>query len=200
MKSIFQNTRKPEGFWGRMILRGMNRGHAPLSAWGMTYLRAAENARILDIGCGGGANIARMLRLWPQSFVEGVDYSPESVKMSRRKNKALLGTRCAVREGDVSALPYENGAFDAATAFETVYFWPEPARAFAEVRRVLRPGGMFLIVCEGSDPADATWTSRIGGMTVYSGEELRSLLQRAGFSEPVLRHGRKEWICLTARA
>jgi SAM-dependent methyltransferase len=200
MKSIFQNTRKPEGFWGRMILRGMNRGHAPLSAWGMTYLRAAENARILDIGCGGGANIARMLRLWPQSFVEGVDYSPESVKMSRRKNKALLGTRCAVREGDVSALPYENGAFDAATAFETVYFWPEPARAFAEVRRVLRPGGMFLIVCEGSDPADATWTSRIGGMTVYSGEELRSLLQRAGFSEPVLRQGRKEWICLTARA
>ena len=141
MKSIFQNTRKPEGFWGRMILRGMNRGHAPLSAWGMTYLRAAENARILDIGCGG-----------------------------------------------------------AATAFETVYFWPEPARAFAEVRRVLRPGGMFLIVCEGSDPADATWTSRIGGMTVYSGEELRSLLQRAGFSEPVLRQGRKQWICLTARA
>ena len=200
MKSIFQNTRKPEGFWGRMILRGMNRGHAPLSAWGMTYLRAAENACILDIGCGGGANIARMLRLWPQSFVEGVDYSPESVKMSRRKNKALLGTRCAVREGDVSALPYENGAFDAATAFETVYFWPEPARAFAEVRRILRPGGMFLIVCEGSDPADATWTSRIGGMTVYSGEELRSLLQRAGFSEPVLRQGRKEWICLTARA
>ena len=200
MKSIFQNTRKPEGFWGRMILRGMNRGHAPLSAWGMTYLRAAENARILDIGCGGGANIARMLRLWPQSFVEGVDYSPESVKMSRRKNKALLGTRCAVREGDVSALPYENGTFDAATAFETVYFWPEPARAFAEVRRVLRPGGMFLIVCEGSDPADATWTSRIGGMTVYSGEELRSLLQRAGFSDSVLRQGRKQWICLTARA
>ena len=36
INKILQNTRKPEGFWGRIILRGMNKGHAPLAKWGMS--------------------------------------------------------------------------------------------------------------------------------------------------------------------
>ena len=87
---ILQNTRKPQGFWGRMILRSMNTGHAPLAAWAFTHLDWCPDWKVLDIGCGGGANIAHMLKRCPQGQVYGVDISPESVAFARQKNKAFL--------------------------------------------------------------------------------------------------------------
>lgn len=48
----------------------------------------------------------------------------------------------------VAALPFKDNAYDMATAFETVYFWPDIEKSFAEVRRILKPGATFLIVNE----------------------------------------------------
>lgn len=55
VSSILQNFRKPEGFFGRMILWGMNTGHASLAQWGMSCLQWQPEWSVLDIGCGGGA-------------------------------------------------------------------------------------------------------------------------------------------------
>ena len=56
----------------------------------------------------------------------------------------------------MAKLPFEDARFDAVTAFETVYFWPDPARCFREIWRVLKPGGTFLICNEcGGDRAQA---------------------------------------------
>ena len=96
---ILQNTRKPQGFWGRMILRSMNTGHAPLAAWAFTHLDWRPDWKVLDIGCGGGANIAHMLKRCPQGQVYGVDISPESVAFARQKNKAFLDERCFILQG-----------------------------------------------------------------------------------------------------
>ena len=196
---FFQHTRKPAGIAGRLMLRMMNRGHAPLSEWGLGHLSLSPGARILDVGCGGGANIMKLLQMCPRGFVDGIDYSEESVRMSRKLNAGTLGKRCAIVRGDVGALPYEGGTFDAVTAFETVYFWPDLSRAFAEILRVLKPGGRFLLVCEMDDPSDTTWTGRIRGMTIYAGEDLKGRLEEAGFKGVALdRKGRS--ICLTAIA
>ena len=54
INSILQNTRMPEGFFGRIILRGMNKGHASLSRWGLSQIEWKSDWTILDIGCGGG--------------------------------------------------------------------------------------------------------------------------------------------------
>lgn len=198
MNKFLQNTRKPEGFFGRMILRGMNSGHTPLSSWALAFLHPAPNAHVLDVGCGGGANVARLLQLCPQGFVDGIDYSSESVAFSKKKNAAVLGKRCEIKQGDVGALPYEASAFDLVTAFETVYFWPDLAKAFGEVLRVLKPGGQFLVVCEMGNPADTTWTSRIDGMTVYAGEDLKERLLGAGFSAIRLERNSRGWVALLA--
>lgn len=198
MKRFFQNTRKPEGFLGRMMLRSMNGGHTPLSTWGLSLIYPAPDARVLDIGCGGGANIARLMNLCALGFVDGIDYSAESVAFSRKKNAADLGKRCEIRQGDVGALPYADAAFDLVTAFETVYFWPDLEKAFAEVLRVLKPGGQFLLVCEMDDPANTTWTGLIDGMTVYAGEDLKVRLEQAGFAPVRLLRNKKGWIGLLA--
>lgn len=199
LDSILQHTRKPEGFVGRMILRGMNRGHGPISRWGLSRIDWQPHWTVLDIGCGGGANLSRMLKRCPQGTIHGIDLSPESVKFARKKNKKHVGSRCFIEQGNVAHLPYESEVFDLVTAFETVYFWGDLSQAFTEVARVLKVGGLFLICCEASNPANKTWTSRIDGMVVYAVDELQAALASCGFSNFSVHYRHKENICLMAQ-
>ena len=91
--------------------------------------------------------------------------------------------------------------FDAVTAFETVYFWPELPRSFREVRRVLKPGGTFLLCneCGGEDPKDEKWTERIEGMTIYKDTELKAALEQSGFRDVQIHKNQRGWLCVLAR-
>lgn len=60
--SFFENTRKPVGFGGKIMVAMMNLGHSPVAQWGLQFLKLAPDARVLDCGCGGGANIKRLLK------------------------------------------------------------------------------------------------------------------------------------------
>lgn len=84
---------------------------------------ASPDAKILDCGCGGGANIRRLLKKYPQSIVKDVDYSAVSVEKARRLNRdAITDERCAVWQGSVSKMIFAASWFDAVTAFETGCF------------------------------------------------------------------------------
>lgn len=198
LRSFFQNARKPKGFLGHMMLQGMNSGHTPLSNWALALCHPEPNARMLDIGCGGGANIARLMKLCPNGFVDGIDYSEESVTYSQKKNAAFLGKHCDIRQGDVGVLPYADQIFNFVTAFETVYFWPDLQKAFQQILRVLKPGGQFLLVCEMDDINSTTWTRLINGMTIYTGEDLKQRLLIAGFASVNLQRNKAGWIALLA--
>jgi len=78
--SFFENTRKPEGLGGKLMLSMMNVGHRALADWGLQFAEIAKDASILDCGCGGGANIRKILKKCPNGEVKGVDYSPVSVE------------------------------------------------------------------------------------------------------------------------
>ena len=203
LSKIFSNTRKPEGFFGRMMVNGMNGGgHAKLAEWGLSEVSIPEKADILDVGCGGGANIARLLRRAPKGKVTGIDYSLVSVNKSREVNaKAIAAGRCQVVEGGADALPFEDGSFDLVTAFETVYFWPEIEKCFAGVRRTLKDGGCFVIVNEddGLSGNNEKWEKMIDGMHTYTPVELRAHLTAAGFHDiSVRRNEQRHWLCVTA--
>ena len=53
-KDYVSQTRKPEGFLGKMMVNGMNGGHARMADWGMSHLKTITPVKIVDIGCGGG--------------------------------------------------------------------------------------------------------------------------------------------------
>ena len=171
LRAFFQNARKPGGLSGRIMLWAMNWGHASLAKWGRSHVSPEPDARVLDIGCGGGANLAQFLKLCPQGSVCGIDFSAESVATSLRKNAgAVAAGRCEVRQGDVSRLPYADASFDLVTAFETVYFWPDVSAAFAEVFRTVRrvfdrERGVrgFPVVLHSGRDADV-YGGRAGGM------------------------------------
>jgi len=200
---IFSNARKPEGFFGRMMVNGMNGGsHARMAQWGLSFVDVAQEAGVLDIGCGGGANIARLLRRCPKGTVQGIDYSPVSVKKSQEVNAAAIAAgRCQVQEGSAAALPYADGEFDLVTAFETVYFWPGIEECFRGVHCVLKEGGRFLIVNEddGLTGNNEKWEKMIDGMHTYTPDELRTHLAAGGFRDIIVHtNDQHHWLCVTA--
>ena len=201
LSKIFSNTRKPEGFFGRMMVNGMNGGsHARMAEWGLEFVTIDDTANALDVGCGGGANIARLLGRCPKGSVTGIDYSPVSVKKSREVNAAAIAAgRCKVVEGSADALPFGEGEFNLVTAFETVYFWPRIEECFRGVHRVLKEGGRFVIVNEddGLTGNNEKWEKMIEGMHTYTPDELRTHLTAAGFKEiAVHTDEQKHWLCV----
>ena len=87
------------------------------------------------------------------------------------------------------------------TAFETIYFWPDIEHSFNEVKKVLKPGGMFVIVNEddGLSGNNEKWEKLIEGMHTYNPQEIRLHLTNAGFHDiNVRRDEQRHWLCVTA--
>lgn len=177
----------PSGFWGRVLARAMNRGHGTLTLWGLEKLSIAPDASIIDIGCGGGATLGRLALLAPQGKVFGVDTSPDSVTISRKTNQDLMAQgRVDIQMASVASLPFADQTFDLATAIETHFFWPDLTANFAEVLRVLRPGGRFLILAgmyKGSPHAKRDSVVLKANKMAYLGkEDFEDLFARSGFN------------------
>ena len=129
-KRFIGQTRKPEGFFGKLMLNAMNQGHAALSDWGLSHIEGLSPLVVAELGCGGGRNVRELLRRYPQSKIYAVDYSALAVCRTRAYNKPdIVKGRCRVLKASVQSLPLAASRFDLATAFETVYFWPIPRSA-----------------------------------------------------------------------
>ncbi|MCR4585862.1 MAG: class I SAM-dependent methyltransferase [Lachnospiraceae bacterium] len=202
-KDYVSQTRKPEGFLGKMMVNGMNGGHAKMADWGMSHLRSIEPAEIVDLGCGGGRNAGELLIRYPLAHVTAVDYSEVSVEKAAAYNADMIKRgRCEVMRGDVSALTLPEEKYDLATAFETIYFWPGLAQCFAQVAKVLKTGGVFMIVNEsdGTDETSLKFEKIIDGMKCYTIEEIEEALNGAGFSKVRSDHHKsRPWITVIAR-
>ena len=122
----------------------------------------------------------RLLRRSKNAKVYGIDISEESVAKAKKVCANVLDKQVFVCQGSAEKLAYEEGKFDLVTAVETVYFWPNLPGCLQEVRRVLKRGGKFAIMVEVVD-SNSMWTNVVEGMTVYSPEELKKMLDDAGF-------------------
>ena len=202
-KQFVSQTRKPEGLMGKMMVNGMNGGHAKMADWGMSHLHSIGPKEIVELGCGGGRNAGELLKKYPSAHVTAIDYSDVSVSKATAYNAdAIRKGRCEVKQGDVSNLTLPEEQYDLATAFETIYFWPGLKECFAQVAKVLKPGGTFMIVNEsdGTDEASLKFEKIIDGMKCHTIEEIEEALKSAGFNKVKSDHHKsKPWITVVAR-
>ncbi|RKM59316.1 class I SAM-dependent methyltransferase [Butyrivibrio sp. CB08] len=200
-KNYVNQTRKPEGFLGKMMIDNMNSGHAKMADWGMSHLDV-NPSEMVELGCGGGRNAGELMKRYSSANMTAIDYSPLSVEKATEYNQEMIkGGRCKVEQGDVSNLHLPEGKYDLATAFETIYFWPGLEKCFSEVNKVLKPGGTFMIVNEsdGCDKASLNFEKIIDGMRCHTATEIVTSLKNAGFSKVITdHHESKPWITVIA--
>ncbi|MGR3542585.1 MAG: class I SAM-dependent methyltransferase [Hasllibacter sp.] len=100
---------------------------------------------VLDIGCGIGGTARHVLQRYG-ARVAGIDLTAEFVAAGRALNERLgLSDAIDLRTGSALDLPWPDGAFDLVTMFHVGMNLPDKAALFAEVARVLRPGGRFAL-------------------------------------------------------
>lgn len=148
----------------------------------------ADDARVLDAGCGPGQELERVARLVPRGEVVGVDLAAGMVNVAHRAARAHALDNCAFFQADVGQLPRRfNGRFDLVYNCLAHHHYPEPDAAAASVLRCLRPGGVYCIVDPGPE-----WYTRVsaplarwadpGWIGFHTPDEFRALLERAGFA------------------
>jgi len=145
-----------------------------------------DGMRVLDLGCGIGGP-ARLLAGRFGCMVVGVDLSAEYVAAAAAlTGRCGLGGRAAFRTGTAAAIPAEDGAFDAAVLIHVGMNVPDKAALFAEVRRVLAPGGRFGVLdavrtAEREIPFPMPWAAGPATSFLEPAEVYRDALARAGF-------------------
>lgn len=138
--------RCPTGLLGQAVGSKMIRQHAPETAWTIALLDIKPTDQVLEIGFGAGRAIELIAAQTPHGSVAGIDLSPTMVQASRRRNaQALNAGRVDLRQGTVERMPFQDRQFDKLFSIHSLYFWPEPQPAIAEIARVLRPGGLLAL-------------------------------------------------------
>ncbi|XYI01404.1 methyltransferase domain-containing protein [Sorangium sp. So ce1128] len=143
--------------------------------------RVDKNARVLDVCCGSGV-VGASFRDRVGAIV-GLDLTPEMVKLAQTRLDE-------VHQGDVYDIPFPSASFDLVVNREVLHLLPRPDRPVAEIFRVLKPGGQFIVgqlvpFCD----IDAPWMFRVLKkkqplfFNNFTEQDFRALLERAGFRD-----------------
>ena len=180
--SFTDNFGNPKGIIGRMMLISMDREHLPMAKWAYEQLEIPQEGYILDIGCGGGYNIKRMLDMSEKGKFIGLDISQESVRKAKKVNRNELGKRVKIIQGSAEKLPCKPESVSLATAFETVFFWKDVDLSFRNIYSCLKKGGSFAVINNYGDPK-VDWEKKVPCMTRYTAEEIKEKMELAGFTD-----------------
>jgi SAM-dependent methyltransferase len=135
---------------------------------------------LVDLACGrGGYGLEIASRSGAR--VLGIDFAPSALEVARAQ-AAARGVDAEYRVGDLVATDLPDGAADAVVVVDAIQFPDDPAAAYAEIARILRPGGRVALTCwEAVDPGDLAVPERLRRV------DLRGGLERAGFLQVTVR-------------
>lgn len=176
---IARQLSQPTGILGRVVARLMNRANAKMNASVIDQLELAPTDRVLEVGFGGGVALPSLLAA--AAYVAGVDPASAMVLGANAKFAAAVSAgRAEFRDGSVEALPFGAATFAKACTVNTVYFWASLTVGFAELHRVILPGGRLAV---GFFPKE--WMDRMGYpsdiFTSRTPDEVIGALTDAGF-------------------
>jgi SAM-dependent methyltransferase len=105
--------------------------------------RAFRSKRVLDVGCGNGYVLSRFAAEGAEAC--GIDLTRRAIALSKRRFE-LRGERGTFAVASAENLPFPTGTFECVTSMGVLHHTPDTARAVAEVRRVLKPGGRLIVM------------------------------------------------------
>ncbi|MBN1812569.1 MAG: class I SAM-dependent methyltransferase [Anaerolineae bacterium] len=157
-----------------------------------------EVGKILDVGSGPGHLAIEIARLLPETKIVGLDLSASMVEVAD-KNVAEQGVsdRVVFRQGDAAEIPFVDCAFDFVVSSWSLHLWRDPARVFAEIYRVLKPGcGALVYDARKHPPAQEVrrWMSTADSLVMrlglrhsfnegYTAEEIEDIVRGVPFGQ-----------------
>lgn len=205
-KSITElgNPGKPQGEAGIIMLNRMSVSHKNVTDWAFSHLNITGNEAVLEIGCGSGIALKKVAGFIDSGNLAGIDHSEISVELSKNNNSDdIKSGKTQIIQSSVENLPFDDDSFDIIYTVESFYFWNNPLECLKEVRRVLAPGGIFMIAADIYGDAELT-DEEIENVRKYNlfnptRDQFRELLERSGFSEIKINTcPGTNWICTIA--
>jgi len=182
-RNIPQSMR-PRGFWGGVFGWFMDRRNARAHQFALKRLDVQKTDVILEIGFGTGRLVRKIAKAAPGVLVGGVDPSELMLQTAEKRTKKFRKQgHVELKLGEAATLPWPDEFFDKATALHCFHFWNDPVHDIAEVRRVLRPGGLLLLILRARKKAGPKW---LPNPISRSGQEIAGafqLLANNGFGE-----------------
>jgi ubiquinone/menaquinone biosynthesis C-methylase UbiE len=161
-------------------------------------LEKTKAVSLLDVGCGTGNILAQ---IQGEKALFGIDLSPQMIEAAKQN----LGQKATVVVGDAEKLPWNNSMFDTVCCTFSFHHYPNPLNVLKEMQRVLKPGG-FLVLADPwmLSPARQIlhFTFRYssqGDCACYGKSDMRSLLQKSGFTLKTWDHPTHDSFLLTAQ-
>lgn len=205
--TIKGNPARPEGKEGALMLERMTKSHARMTSWALSHWEIDRDDVILDVGCGAGGALKQMSEAMGEEGLgelSGIDHSEVSVAEATKNNqKDIDSGKMEILLGSVEALPFSRDRFDKVLTVESFYFWKDPVQGLSEVRRVLKPEGIFFLVAEisGEDALNDEERANVERYHLNNPKriEFEKMLHDAGFSRVnFYRQEGEKWILAEA--
>ncbi|HLP17535.1 MAG TPA: class I SAM-dependent methyltransferase [Bacteroidota bacterium] len=180
---VAHQFRKPTGFWGKLAVRAMMKGNRGAIAWAIEASEIKSEDTVLEIGFGHGISFEMIAALTTQK-VYGLDFSEDMVRMAAERNTKLMSQdRLELRCGEVANSAFESDFFDKIIAVNVIYFWKQPQKELAEIKRILKPGGRAVLYLTDKSAMEKLSFTSTHVFTTYTGEEFAKEVKAAGFAK-----------------
>ena len=174
---------KPTGFWGLILGRLMNKNNYPMYLDAYRLLTFEKGDHVLEIGFGNGAFINKIVDLIEPGIFSGIDISDTMIRAAKRRNKSLIETGMVeLIKAPAGQLPFADQSFDKVFTVNTIYFWENPEQVMQEIKRVLKPGGFFVVSMGTKEAMEKNGYFK-ERFTLYEKADVEKLFVDSGFTD-----------------
>jgi ubiquinone/menaquinone biosynthesis C-methylase UbiE len=181
LKALAKQLRKPSGTAGSKVGEMMNKANHFLYEATLAEMKLQPNESILEIGFGNGLFFEKIFHNNPNITITGLDYSSQMIKEASRLNsKRIAGNQLRLYNGNSNRLPFADNSFDKIFCINVIYFWDNLATHLQEIKRVLKPSGIFYATIRSKESMlEMPFTKY--HFKLYTAEEWRALLTQQQF-------------------